>query len=99
MDSRLNFVDLLLTDLKLETEIEDSYEEAEMFVIALFRKPTSKYGGSDEQRPHRLHQRYERRTIVCSASTLFPSKASSESLLPLLPEASSESSLLLSSVV
>jgi hypothetical protein len=55
MDSQLNFINLLLTDLKLKTEIEDSYKEAEMFIIALFRKPTLKYDGSDEQRPCRPH--------------------------------------------
>ena len=52
-DSRFNFVDILLADLKLKTQIENSDEGAEMFVIVLFGKAMSKHGGSDEQRQHR----------------------------------------------
>ena len=51
-DSQLNFVNVLLTDLELQTEIEDSNKGAEMFIIASFGKATSKDGGSDKQRPH-----------------------------------------------
>jgi hypothetical protein len=53
MDSRLDFIDFLLADLKLETEIEDSNEGTEMLVIAIFGKATLKDSGGDEQRPHR----------------------------------------------
>ena len=58
-DSRLDFIDVLLADLELETQIEYSDEGTEMFVIAIFRKATSKDGGGDEQRPHRPRQRRE----------------------------------------
>ena len=58
-DSRLDFVDVLLADLELETQIEYSDEGTEMFVIAIFGKATSKDGGGDEQRPHRPRQRRE----------------------------------------
>jgi hypothetical protein len=51
-DSRLDFVDLFLTDLELQTEIEDFNKGAEMLVIAIFGKATSKDGGGDKQRPH-----------------------------------------------
>ena len=64
-DSQLDFVDNLLTDLKLQTEIEDSNKGAEMFVIATFGKATSKDGGGDKQRPHGPRRRHERRTIFC----------------------------------
>jgi len=59
MDSQLDFVDILLADLELETQIEDSNEGTEMFVIAIFRKATLKDGGGDEQRPHRPCRRCE----------------------------------------
>ena len=59
MDSQLNFIDVLLADLELETQIEDSNEGTEMFVIAIFGKATSKDGGGDEQRPHRPRRRCE----------------------------------------
>jgi hypothetical protein len=52
MDSQLDFTDVLLADLELKTEVKDSNEGAEMFVIPLFRKVTPKDSGSDEQRPH-----------------------------------------------
>ena len=60
MDSQLDFVNVLLTDLKLQTEIEDSNKGAEMIIIANFGKATSKDGGSDKQRPHRQRRRRER---------------------------------------
>jgi hypothetical protein len=47
-DSRLDFVDVLLTDFELETQIEDSNKGTEMFVIALIGKVISKDGGGDE---------------------------------------------------
>ena len=53
IDSQLNFVDVLLSDLELQTEIEDSNKGAEMLVIATFGKATSKDSGGDKQRPHR----------------------------------------------
>ncbi len=59
-DSRLNFVDVLLTDLKLQTEIEDFNKRAKVFVIANLGKATSKDGGGDKQRPHRPCRRHER---------------------------------------
>jgi hypothetical protein len=59
MDSQLDFLDLFLTDLKLEAEIKDSYEGAEMVVIVLLGKMTSKHSGGDEQRPHRPCRRCE----------------------------------------
>ncbi len=65
MDSQLNFVDVLLTDLELQTEIEESNKGAEMFVIAIFGKATFKDGGGNKQRPHRPRQRHERWTICC----------------------------------
>ena len=52
MDSQLDFVDVFLTDLELQTEIENSNEGAEMFVIVIFGKATLKDGGGDKQRPH-----------------------------------------------
>ncbi len=51
-DSQLDFVDVFLTDLELQTEIENSNEGAEMFVIVIFGKATLKDGGGDKQRPH-----------------------------------------------
>ena len=54
-DSQLNFVDLLVTDLKLETQIKDSDKGAEMFVIVRFGEATLKHSGSNKQRPHRPH--------------------------------------------
>ena len=63
MNSQLNVVDVLLADLKLEAQIEDSNEGAEVIVIAIFGKATSKHGGGDEQRPHRPSQGREIRTI------------------------------------
>ena len=56
-DSQFDFVDILLADLKLETQIENSDKGAEMFVIVLFGKAMSKHGGSNEQRPHRPSRR------------------------------------------
>ena len=56
-DSQFDFVDILLVDLKLETQIENSDEGAEMFVIVLFGKAMSKHSESDEQRPHRPSRR------------------------------------------
>ena len=47
--SRLDFVDLLLADLELQTQIKDSNEGAEMLVVALIGKATLKHGGGDEQ--------------------------------------------------
>jgi hypothetical protein len=64
-NSRLDFVDILLTDLELETQIEDFNEGAEVLVITLFGKATSKHSGGDKQRPHRPRRRRERRTISC----------------------------------
>lgn len=58
-NSRLDFVDVLLADLELETEIEDSDEGAEMIVIAVLGKAMSKDGGGDEKRPHRPRRRRE----------------------------------------
>ncbi len=52
MDSQLDFVDVLLTDLKFQTKIEESNKGAEMFVIAIFGKATFKDGRGDKQRPH-----------------------------------------------
>ena len=52
-DSQLDFVDVLLTNLELEAEIEDSNKGAEMFVVALLGKATPKDNRGDEQRPHR----------------------------------------------
>ena len=60
MDSQLNFIDVLLSDLELQTEIEDSNKGAEMLVIATFGKVTSKDGEGDKQRPHRPCRRRER---------------------------------------
>jgi hypothetical protein len=37
-DSQLDFVDVLITDLELQTEIKDSNKGTEMFVIAIFGK-------------------------------------------------------------
>ena len=37
-DSRLDFIDLFLADLELETQIKDSNEGAEMLVVALIGK-------------------------------------------------------------
>jgi len=48
-DSRLDFVDLLLADLKLQTQIKDSNKGAEMLVVVLIRKATLKHSGGDEQ--------------------------------------------------
>jgi len=62
-DSRLDFIDVLLADLELETEIEDSNEGAEVSVIALFGKAPSKDGRGNEKRPHRPRRRRETRTI------------------------------------
>ena len=59
MDSQLDFVDVLLADLELETQIEDSNEGTEMFVIVIFGKVILKDGGGDEQRPHRPRRRHE----------------------------------------
>ena len=59
-NSQLDFVDVHLTDLKLQTEIENSNEGAEMFVIAIFWKATSKDGGGNKQRPHGPRRRRER---------------------------------------
>jgi len=53
MDFQLNFINVLLSDLELQTEIEDSNKGAEMLVIATFGKATSKDSGGDKQRPHR----------------------------------------------
>ena len=39
---QLNFVNFLLPDLELQTEIGDSKKGAEMFLKAIFRKATSK---------------------------------------------------------
>jgi hypothetical protein len=64
-DSQLDFVNVLLTDLKLQTEIEDSNKGAEMIVIAIFGKATLKDSGGDKQRPHGPRRRRERRTICC----------------------------------
>ena len=47
-NSRLKFDDAFLVDLKLETEVEEFDERAEMLVIAHFGKATSKDGGGDE---------------------------------------------------
>ena len=47
-NSQLDFVDILLADFELETEIEDSNKGAEMFVIPRFGKAISKHGGGDE---------------------------------------------------
>ena len=58
-DSQLNFIDVLLSDLKLQIEIEDSNKGAEMLVIATFGKATSKDGGGDKQRPHGPCQRHK----------------------------------------
>ena len=60
MNSQLDVVDILLTDLELETQIEDSNKGTEMHVIMLFRKAISKNGGGNEQRPYRPHQRHEK---------------------------------------
>ena len=46
---QLNFIDFLLTDLELQTEIEDSNRGAEMFVMAIFWKATSKGDKRDAQ--------------------------------------------------
>jgi len=59
MDSQLNFIDVLFSDLELQTEIEDSNKGAEMLVIATFRKATLKDGGGDKQRPHEPCRRCE----------------------------------------
>ena len=59
MNSRLDVVDVLLTDLELKTQIEYSNKGAEMFVITLFRKAILKNGGGNKQRPHRPCQRHE----------------------------------------
>jgi len=59
-NSQLDVVDILLTDLKLETQIEDSNEGTEMHVIMLFGKVILKNGGGNEQRPHRPRQRHEK---------------------------------------
>ena len=48
-DSQLDFVDVLLTDFELETQIEDSNKGTEMFIIALIGKAILKDGGGDEQ--------------------------------------------------
>ena len=56
-DFRFDFVNILLADLKLETQIENSDKGAEMFVIVLFGKAMLKHGGSDEHRPHRPSRR------------------------------------------
>jgi hypothetical protein len=48
-DSRLDFIDVLLTDFELETQIEDSNKGTEMFIIALIGKAISKDSGGDEQ--------------------------------------------------
>jgi len=48
-DSRLDFVDLLLADLELQTQIKDSNKGAEMLVVALIGKATLKHGGGNEQ--------------------------------------------------
>ena len=58
-NSRLDVLDILLADLELETQIEDSNKGTEVFVITLFRKATSKHGRGDEQRPHRPRRRRE----------------------------------------
>jgi hypothetical protein len=60
MDSQLDFIDVLLTDLELQTEIEDLYKGAKMFVIAIFRKATLKDSGGNKERPHGPCQRRER---------------------------------------
>jgi len=48
-DSQLDFVDLLLADLKLQTQIKDSNKGAEMLVVALIRKAMLKHSGGNEQ--------------------------------------------------
>jgi len=58
-NSQLDFIDILLANFKLETQIEDSNKGAEMFVILHFRKAISKHGGGDEQRPYRPCRRCE----------------------------------------
>ncbi len=55
MDSQLNFVDVLLTDLELQTEVDESNKGAEMFVIAIFGKATFKDSGGNKQRSHGPH--------------------------------------------
>ena len=64
-DSQLNFINVLLADLKLETETEDSNEGAKVSVIALFGKVLSKDSRGNEKRPHRPCRRCETRTIFC----------------------------------
>jgi len=59
MNSQLDFIDILLADFKLETQIKDSNKGAEMFVILRFGKAILEHGGGDEQRPHRPHRRCE----------------------------------------
>jgi len=49
MDSQLDFVDLLLADLELQTQIKDSNKGAEMLVVALIGKVMLKHSGGDEQ--------------------------------------------------
>ena len=52
-DSQLDFINLFLADLKLETQIKDSNKGAEMLIVALIRNAMSKHGRGDEQRPYR----------------------------------------------
>jgi hypothetical protein len=47
-DSRLDFVDVLITDLELQAEIENPNKGTEMFVIAIIAKATSKDGGGNK---------------------------------------------------
>jgi hypothetical protein len=48
MDSQLDFIDVLLAGLRLETQIEYSDEGTEMFVIAIFGKATLKDSRGNE---------------------------------------------------
>jgi hypothetical protein len=59
MNSQFNFIDILLTDLKLETQVENSNKGAEMCVIVLFGEAISKHRGGDKQGPHGSHQRHK----------------------------------------
>jgi hypothetical protein len=47
-DSRLDFVNVLITDLELQAEIENSNKGAEMFVIVIIAKATLKDGGGNK---------------------------------------------------
>jgi hypothetical protein len=62
-NSGLDVVDVLLADLELKTQIEDSDKGTEMFVITLFGKAASKNSGGNKQRPHGPRRRREVRTI------------------------------------